>query len=479
MLRLASLALLSVLSPITAALQCGNPAGTQTGLIPLTELDVYKGVPGKLYPGNSNEIPEPHRTHAITLANAIQPLNATGQPDPAGLIGMVSIGLSNCNHEFATFERQEDLNTARNSRVLILNGARGGASAEDIADPTDPYWSLLDERLAAANLDHRQVQVVWLKQALDPPAGLPDLGDAERLELLLGDIVRHLKTTFPRLQLCYLSSRTFGGYTDTLNGEPWAYESGFAVKGLIADQINGAPELNYGQLSGTIQAPLLLWGPYLWTDGVLPRQSDGLQWFEEDVQRDGYHPSACGEQKVADLLSGFFSSDETAVPWFMGSGASAPLAAIDASDDTSIRLGDPTPHGFELDLLAAQGSGGTYLRFDVSGITRPVRYAKLSLRSSSDSQIPDREVRLVSGTNWNEATAAGAGPNLVPPPVPGIVRLIPFQSRDGSVTADVTALVNADADGIVALALTSTFAMESPLRSKEDGEPPRLILIPE
>ena len=48
-------------------------------------------------------------------------------------------------------------------------------------------------------------------------------------------------------------------------------------------------------------APAVLWGPYLWTDGVKPRKSDNLVWLKEDVTtKDGTHPSNSGREKVAE-----------------------------------------------------------------------------------------------------------------------------------------------------------------------------------
>jgi hypothetical protein len=40
-------------------------------------------------------------------------------------------------------------------------------------------------------------------------------------------------------------------------------------------------------------------------------------YVREDLERDGTHPSGSGREKVAKLLWGFFSSDETAKGWFM------------------------------------------------------------------------------------------------------------------------------------------------------------------
>src|ERR671936_402607 len=47
-------------------------------------------------------------------------------------------------------------------------------------------------------------------------------------------IVAILRARYPNLKLVYVSSRTYGGYATTpLNPEPYAYDSGFAVKWLV------------------------------------------------------------------------------------------------------------------------------------------------------------------------------------------------------------------------------------------------------
>ena len=125
-----------------------------------------------------------------------------------------------------------------------------------------------------------------------------------------------MKSKYVNLNQCYLAGRIYGGYaSSTLNPEPFAYYSGWSVKWLIGDQINGDPNLNYS--GNNANSPWLSWGPYMWADGLTPR-SDGLIWTcPADYSADGTHPSVLGRQKVASALVDFFKTDETTKPWFL------------------------------------------------------------------------------------------------------------------------------------------------------------------
>ena len=116
--------------------------------------------------------------------------------------------------------------------------------------------------------------------------------------------------------MCYLASRIYAGYANSaLNPEPYAYYSGWSVKRLIENQVNGDTTLTF--TGPTPRAPWLAWGPYFWADGTTPR-SDGLTWnCPADYNSDGTHPSINGRQKVAQMLLQFFSTDATTVPWFL------------------------------------------------------------------------------------------------------------------------------------------------------------------
>jgi len=293
-----------------------------TAAVALTDLggSTYHGYGGGLYPSGANEPPDDYLAAGLAAAKRIVPRGRDGAPRPDGAIGLLSIGMSNTTQEYAVFQRQAERDPAKGPRVVIVDGAQGAQDAPRIVSPDAPYWRVVDERLGAAGLTPAQVQAVWLKQAIAGPTE-PFPADAQRLQGLLGQIVDLLRDRFAALQVVYVSSRTYAGFATTpLNPEPYAYQSGFAVKWLIEERIaalraaaEGAGQADAADAADA--APWVGWGPYLWTAGTAGR-ADGLVWTPQDVAADGTHPSPLGARKVAEQLLAFFKTDPTAHPWF-------------------------------------------------------------------------------------------------------------------------------------------------------------------
>lgn len=307
-----------------AGVEQGSAAADTSALKPLDELGggEYRGFQGGLYPDGKNERPAEHETAGLKLAEQVEPLDARGQPDANGKIVLLTVGMSNTSQVSEAFKRQADGDADKNPRLVIVNGAQGGMSADRITNPSDgrsgqKYWSEVDRRLAAAGVSGPQVQAVWMKQAEPGPTqGFPQY--AQKLQADMAEIVRILAKRFPNVKLCYLSPRTYGGYAKSrLNPEPYAYESGFAVKWLIEQQLHGEKALNFDTKKGPIEAPWLSWGAYLWANGGQPN-SAGLSFEEGDFAADGTHESPSGQRKVGRQLLNFFKSDSTTRPWFVG-----------------------------------------------------------------------------------------------------------------------------------------------------------------
>lgn len=299
------------------------PARASTGLIPLDQMTAderYKGEDGGLYGGGQNEPPAELQQAAEAVAKAIVPLDAEGKPSATGKIVLMSIGMSNTTQEFSKFKELAEADGDKSPLVILVDAAQGGKEGtwwkDDQARP-EP-WRVAEERLKAAGVTPQQVQVIWLKQALAGPARygeFPSHSDELKRDIVL--CLNIAKRRYPNLRLVFLSSRIYGGYaTTSLNPEPYAYEGAFTMRGLILDQMKGDPQLNWDPAKGKVKAPLLLWGPYLWADGVTPRKSDGLTWGREDFGADGTHPSLAGREKVARMLLQFLKTNPYAKGWF-------------------------------------------------------------------------------------------------------------------------------------------------------------------
>lgn len=324
--------------PVTSA-TAADCDQTSVGLVPIPQLadGAYMGAQGGLYPGGMNTAPPLHANRGVALARSICPLAADGSVDQEhGAIVLVSIGMSNTSLEFNRFRQLVQQASGLESRLVVVNGAQGGQAVQQTADPDSAFWEVLNERLAAAGVTAAQVQAVWLKQALSGPTGtFPE--SAQPLYQGLRATVQNITAKLPNAALCFVSSRSYGGYAETpLNPEPYAYEGGFATKWLIADQIGGDPELNHNPQLGPVKAPWLSWGPYLWADGLTPGVG-GLTWECDDFAADGVHPAASGQQKVAELLMQFFTSHPAARPWFLAPGP-ADLNGDGAVDGADIGL---------------------------------------------------------------------------------------------------------------------------------------------
>lgn len=281
---------------------------------------------GGLYPGGSNVRPAAHNAAGVQIAGQITPLDAAGDPDPAGgQVVLLSVGMSNTFIEFRDFSRLIDGDPAVNPQLVLVNGAQPGRTSPDWVDPDSDTWQVAAQRLAAAGVTAQQVQVVWLKNVRTGVGDFP--AQAQALQDDLEAIARNLRIHYPNVKLAYLSSRTRSyTYWIGLSPEPAAFESGFAVRWAVEKQINGDPSLNFDPANGPALAPFLSWGPYLWADGSNAR-GDGFTWLPADMVGDCTHPSDTGAQKIAHLMRDFFSTDATSAPWFLAAPPTAPTVA--------------------------------------------------------------------------------------------------------------------------------------------------------
>lgn len=146
---------------------------------------------------------------------------------------LVSVGMSNTlietNGLISLAASYQNLNPS----LVIVNGAEGGEDAHTLISNPGPYWTYVNNQLNASKVTAQQVEAAWLKEADASPTG-SQITYAEVLSGQLITILQMMLQNFPNLKLVHLSSRIYAGYASTtLNPEPYAYTSGFAVRWTI------------------------------------------------------------------------------------------------------------------------------------------------------------------------------------------------------------------------------------------------------
>ena len=298
-----------------------NASDNSGPLVPLTDLgnNLYAGSEsGGLYADGSNVDDATHNSFGEGLAANIQPLDSNGNPSSTGKYVLLGIGLSVTQQALNQVVPMAAVDPSKNPNLVFVNGATGGGTATDLISQSVFWQAMLNNYLPNAGVTAKQVVAVWF---MDVDGGMSGTfpSDMTTLQSQMETIAQMMLTYFPNLKIAYASSIYYTGYSNgvkNLSNEPWTYESGFAVKNMIQDQLNGNTNLNFDPSKGTVVAPWMAWGPYLWANGMLPR-SDGATWSCNDLQNDGTHPSTGAKLKVAQQLLNFLKTDETASPWFL------------------------------------------------------------------------------------------------------------------------------------------------------------------
>jgi hypothetical protein len=462
---------------LAIALIASAAARAQTAL-PDLGAGLYLGqYQGGLYPGGANTSPPAHAAAALAQAAQVVPRDAAGVPSGDGLIGMVCLGMSNASQEFEDLERALDARSDRNARLVIVNTCAGGQAAENMDEASDLYWTTIAPlRMAAAGVSANQVQVAWMKQifASAPTTTFP--AHAQALRDTLKNVVQFARTRYPNLRLLYLSNRIYGGFGSVPpNGEPYTYETGFAQKWLIEDQINGDAALNYDPANGTVRAPLLLWGPNLWANGSTPN-GQGTTWVSADYEADNLHPSASGEAKVGALLLGFFDAEASAT--WLAPRADSGLSVVPVQSDAYVAQAAPTSNFGAATELRIQGSPGpqrSFMRFAAGSIASALVHAKLVVRDVNTGLGPT--VTLVGDSGWDENTITW---NNAPALDGGVLSSNSGWTRENCPSFDLTGTLLNDADGLVSVAFDTNSPSQQTLYSREGAASavfaPQLVL---
>jgi len=303
-----------------------NVPGTSTPMVALTDLGTgtYLGTEGGLYMNGSNVMPATHDSDGVSIAQSIQPLDANGNPDPNGKYALLSIGMSIAYDNYQTFTTDVTADLSVNRSLVLVPGAQPRVGALYWSNITHPAWNeIFNYFLPQSGVTGQQVVAAWVEAVDSHPTGsFPS--DMTLLQSHLESIAQNLHTLFPNLKMAFFNSREYGAYSNGLPGsgnndpEPYAYESAFAVRGMIQDQINGVAAMNYNPANGPVMAPWVAWGPYTWANGLLAR-SDGQTWSCQNIEADGVHTSAPGggTEIVASSLMNFLKTSDVGSPWFL------------------------------------------------------------------------------------------------------------------------------------------------------------------
>jgi hypothetical protein len=303
-----------------------------TGAIPLIDMQgySYRGFPGLLYPG-SNTIPSAHVARQPPI-------------DTSSQFVLLSIGMSNAKMEFCdqfatrdsssnggqigpqgcaswSFMGQVWGDPALNDNLMIVSGAQGGRDISEWDDPTDPTYMVVASTFNNVGATADQVQIIWAKQATIRPTSSLPASNADAFDLLasLGDVLRTVKIRYPNVKQFYFSSRMYSYGSGGANDEPYAYETGLAMKWVIEAQINQLQSGGVDAIAGDLGldvAPWVAWGPYLWANGMNAR-SDGLSWSPSEMMPDGTHPWSSARQKIGGMIKDFFMTSPLTTPWFL------------------------------------------------------------------------------------------------------------------------------------------------------------------
>lgn len=324
---------------IVACFLIWAPLASAQDLVPLNDLGSapYRlGYFGGLYDEGSNRMPPDHLAAGLAFADRVKPID--------GKIGFLIVGMGdtarvacapyrNFECEKGSFMSMVHASKRVNPAIVVVNAAFEDYQSVIVSGNGQALFDTMSHWiLGPAGINDAQVQVAWLQISSDHPnlSIIRQAGDAYYVKGATGNILRALKARYLNLQIAYLSSRPYGGYSSNAwNTEPFAYETGLSVRWVVLEQIaqvrysGPSTDSRTGPVSYLRgEVPWIAWGPYFWANGMNPR-SDGLRWDPEDYEASGEFLSERGAHKAALMLFDFLSTEPTARKWFLAPGTPA------------------------------------------------------------------------------------------------------------------------------------------------------------
>jgi len=229
-----------------------------------------------------------HTAEGTLWAKSIIPRDARGLPNAAGLIGVLTIGMSNAEQiqrgTAGVYTTVEPYRSARRLAVRMINGAMSGKTASEWTNPSDPCWANALMKVAAAGLSRQQVQAVHIVMAQRQPQteGAMTENDLRRIAALVAN-------AFPFVSQMLLSGVNYTGYSNRtglqsamLSPEPFPHRDSLLMASIV--EAGGWPaHVEFFDL---------------WANGVNVNPRTGLSWLCRDLQSDGVHLAPGGQAKV-------------------------------------------------------------------------------------------------------------------------------------------------------------------------------------
>ena len=167
--------------------------------------DLPIGVEGRRFLGAPVEVEVGrHLDAGMAIARTIRPLDVTGAPSDAGTIVMISIGMSNTSQEFCSMNGVEDFRqddcrpwtfggrveadptVRRRPEFIVVNGARGGMSAEYWVTPPVSHVVPVNSRCLPGGWSNPANAAVYPPTAAGDDLKRTNLGtDLRRLRLVI------------------------------------------------------------------------------------------------------------------------------------------------------------------------------------------------------------------------------------------------------------------------------------------------------
>ncbi|MDP4198030.1 MAG: T9SS type A sorting domain-containing protein [Bacteroidota bacterium] len=314
---------LAIAIACSVSLRAQNCSHTSTGYYSITDLAKNHDEVAGLYPYGSNSGDGGvHDEEGFQRAATIVPLNTNGFVDSLhGKIVMIAFGMRERMAEASEFKHMIDTFAQKNTALQFIDCSQPGMDVEQFLT-SGQAWNNILASLSTAGATPKQVQAMWFEDILLRQTDTLFYRYADTLKNYYVQVFQKLHQLFPNLKNCYLTSSAYAGYATTgVIREPYAYQTGWAVKWLIQEQINHDASLLFsitgGPMPQTENVPWLAWGPYFWADGTRTWMDTTLRWFcPTDFDTDGVTLAGAGKVKAAKMLFQFFTHDGSSVGWF-------------------------------------------------------------------------------------------------------------------------------------------------------------------